>query len=322
MDSILDQVHKMVDDGYVSGLALSIYENRAWTDTIYGHTTFEGPKLEATHQFDIASITKLFTTTRILQLCDQGVLSLDAPIQKYINAFKQPDITITDCLLHRSGMAPSVTGRAEMNRDQIYKSVMDCKDLINTPNQKMVYSCINYLILGYIIDFVDTNLQASFDKSIFKPLKMSDTRFNPKKRELCVPTELTNKYGLIQGVVHDETARNCDGIAGNAGIFSTLPDLKRFMEAMLTSDPQLLSPKHYQLIRNTHIDSRSYGWNRYVYNGMDACYHTGFTGPVVLFHNERAMILLAHRVHPSREDHGYLKHRDALIQSFLHKKKK
>lgn len=322
MNSIIEQAHKMVDDGHVSGLAFAIYENGTWTETIYGHTTFGGPTLEATHQFDIASITKLFTTTRILQLCDQGVLSLDTPIQKYIKAFKQPNITIAQCLLHRSGMAPSVTGRAEMDRQQIYNSVMNCVDFINTPNQIMVYSCINYLILGYLIEAVDTNLEQSLHNSIFKPLNMTNSMFNPKNMLLCVPTEKTKKYGLIQGIVHDETARNCGGIAGNAGIFSTLHDLKRFMEAMLTSDSRLLTSKSHQLIRETDIELRSYGWNRYVHHDINACYHTGFTGPMVIFHNDRAMILLAHRVHPSREDHGYLKQREALIQSFLHEKKK
>ncbi|MDE8087911.1 serine hydrolase, partial [Erysipelothrix rhusiopathiae] len=85
---------------------------------------------------------------------------------------------------------------------------------------------------------------------------------------------------------------------------------------------RLLTSKSHQLIRETDIELRSYGWNRYVHHDINACYHTGFTGPMVIFHNDRAMILLAHRVHPSREDHGYLKQREALIQSFLHEKKK
>ncbi|WP_331836523.1 serine hydrolase domain-containing protein [Erysipelothrix piscisicarius] len=124
----------------------AVYENGMRTETICGTTTFEGQKLEETHQFDVASITKLFTTTRILQLCDEKVLSLDEPIQTYINDFKNPEITISHCLLHRSGLAPSVTGRSEMNREQIYLSVMNCDDLINAPNQETIYSCINFLI--------------------------------------------------------------------------------------------------------------------------------------------------------------------------------
>ncbi|WP_331836931.1 serine hydrolase [Erysipelothrix piscisicarius] len=118
---------------------------------------------------------------------------------------------------------------------------------------------------------------------MFNPLEMTNTTFNPRQTERCIPTELTEKYGLLQGVVHDETARNCGGIAGNAGLFSTLPDLKRFMEAMLTSDSRLLSSKSYEQIRSTNINSRSYGWNRYVYNDIDACYHTGFCGPLLVF---------------------------------------
>ncbi|MBK2403072.1 class A beta-lactamase-related serine hydrolase [Erysipelothrix sp. strain 2 (EsS2-6-Brazil)] len=321
MDLFMNQAHQLVDDGYVSGLAFAVYENGIWTETIYGTTTFEGQKLEETHQFDVASITKLFTTTRILQLCDEKVLSLDEPIQTYINDFKNPEITVSHCLLHRSGLAPSVTGRSEMNREQIYLSVMNCDDLINAPNQETIYSCINFLILGYLIEAVDTDLNQSFSKSIFNPLEMTNTTFNPRQTERCIPTELTEKYGLLQGVVHDETARNCGGIAGNAGLFSTLPDLKRFMEAMLTSDSRLLSSKSYEQIRSTNINSRSYGWNRYVFNDIDAYYHTGFTGPLLVFHDNRAMILLAHRVHPTREDHGYLQKREALMQTFLVKKR-
>ncbi|MDE8087932.1 hypothetical protein PT077_09005, partial [Erysipelothrix rhusiopathiae] len=42
---------------------------------------------------------------------------------------------------------------------------------------------------------------------------------------------------------------------------------------------RLLTSKSHQLIRETDIELRSYGWNRYVHHDINACYHTGFTGP-------------------------------------------
>lgn len=322
MDECFNAAQKIVADGLVSGLTIAIYENENWTRATFGKVSYGGPDLMDSHRFDIASLTKLFTTTRILQLCEEGKITLDTPIQAIIPHFRNANMTIQHCLLHRSGLAPSVTGRYDMNQNEIYQSVITCFDLVRNPNESMVYSCINFLILGYVIEAIDQSLDLSFEQAIFKPLQMKHTSFNPENRHICVPSEFTEKHGLIQGIVHDETARNCGGIAGNAGLFATRSDIEKFAEAMVTHNPSLLRTETYQQIQQTDIDSRSLGWNRYVYKDTNACFHTGFTGPLLVLDQKRALILLAHRVHPSRTDTGYLSRREALMQTFLNKKKK
>lgn len=94
--------------------------------------------------------------------------------------------------------------------------------------EEMVYSDIGFLLLGFILDKITGDMESYLQEKLFIPLDMTCTGFNPSKKELCVPTELTSWRGLVQGQVHDEKAFLLGGIAGHAGLFSSLDDLINF----------------------------------------------------------------------------------------------
>jgi len=113
--------------------------------------------------YRIASITKTFTSTAILQLRDEGKLQLDDPVTKYLpwfeirNNFKNyPEITIWHILTHTSGLP----GEAAYPywTDHIFPTVEQIKEAL--PNQEMIYPCEtkwNYSnlamsLLGYVVE--------------------------------------------------------------------------------------------------------------------------------------------------------------------------
>lgn len=270
--------------------------------------------------FDIASLTKLFTSTRILQLMEKGKLNLNDNVKIHLPLFQNKNITIKDCLLHRSGFKPSPSKRYQMQRQEIINSIMEGDDFKESDYLSTQYSCINFIILGLIIESLDkTDLDQSFNRYIFDPLKMSDTSFNPKQRNLCAPTEINQKRGLIQGIVHDQTAFAMGGVAGNAGLFSTLDDLIKFSKALMNNI--ILNEETIDLLFKTNVEKRSLGWNIFKENPQ-VLYHTGFTGPSITFdrENRKIFIVLTNRTFPHRNNTKFLNIRDEIIEDFLTKK--
>ena len=79
-------------------------------------------------------------------------------------------------------------------------------------------------------------------EEIFAPLGMRETGFLLKvKRDNFVKTEITKERGQVWGNVHDETAWQMGGLAGHAGLFSTLDDQARFSSFYLTTASPLVA---------------------------------------------------------------------------------
>ncbi|MFQ5805119.1 MAG: serine hydrolase domain-containing protein, partial [Phycisphaerae bacterium] len=113
-------------------------------------------------------------------------------------------------------------------------------DLARPPGEAVVYSCLSALVCAEIVEAVSGRpLDRFAAEHIFKPLKLTDTRFNPPERlrSRCVPTTRADrghgKGGFLQGQVHDPLAAMQAGVSGNAGLFSTAADLSRFAQMML-----------------------------------------------------------------------------------------
>ena len=139
-------------------------------------------------KFRLGSITKQFTATAILQLVEQGKLSVDDPISKYY-ADAPPawaKVTIKHLLTHTSGI-PSYTdipgffdkdSRLPLTPDEIIKLTRD-KPLEFEPGSKFAYDNTGYIILGYVIEKVSGETYADYvAKRIFAPLGMKDSGYD------------------------------------------------------------------------------------------------------------------------------------------------
>jgi CubicO group peptidase (beta-lactamase class C family) len=201
----------------------------------------------------------------------------------------------------------------EARWDSVFQSELQSK-----PGEKTVYSDIGLMIMGKIVEAITGMPEDEYlKKTVFQPLKMKDTGYNPDPSLLdrIVPTEIKNGE-LIHGYVHDENTHSLGGVAGHAGLFSTAPDLSRYCRMMLHGGEldgvRMFKPETIDLF-TTRIDehsSRCLGWDSPegessggIYISPHSFGHTGFTGTSLWIdaENKVYVILLTNAVHPDRK---------------------
>ena len=136
--------------------------------------------------FDMASLTKcLATATAVMQLVEQGKVDVDAPVVKYLPEFAangKEKVTVRELLTHYSGLPADVSlkdawGLAKPDKAEGIKRAME-SSLNSVPGTKFVYSDVNYITLGAIVEKVSgERLDVYAAAHIFKPLKMTHTRY-------------------------------------------------------------------------------------------------------------------------------------------------
>ena len=137
--------------------------------------------------FDMASLTKvLVTTTAILQLYEQGKLSLDAPVARYLPEFAQngkDKITIRQLLTHYSGLPEDIPlkddwGLAAPDKAEGIHRAMAAVPY-GPPGVLFKYSDINFITLGALVEKLSGQpLQVYARESIFSPLSMAATTYH------------------------------------------------------------------------------------------------------------------------------------------------
>lgn len=139
----------------------------------------------------LGSITKQFTAVAVLLLADQGKLSLEHDIARYLPAFPADGkhITIAQLLNHTSGVASYTSApnfQATMDKDFTVAQMIDnFKDMPRdfAPGQAWNYSNSGYFLLGAIIEKVSGQPYADFlAEHLFKPLGMDNTAYEGRER--------------------------------------------------------------------------------------------------------------------------------------------
>ena len=283
--------------------------------------------------FDIASLTKVVaTTTSIMMLLEQGRIRLNDRVAAHIPDFGpygKQDITIRHLLTHVSGLRPDLDLNVpfEGYARAIQLATQEVPD--GAPGQRFAYSDINFFLLGDIVARVSGEpLDAFARKHIFEPLGMKETMFRPPAtlEARIAPTERCEMLAwpcntpgapMLRGVVHDPTARRMGGIAGHAGVFSTVSDLARFARALLRGGEldgrRVLAPLTVaKMIEpaspEDHRHQRALGWdvdsafssNRGELLPVGSFGHTGFTGTSIWIDpaTQVYVVFLSNRVHP------------------------
>ncbi|MFC7392873.1 serine hydrolase [Scopulibacillus cellulosilyticus] len=277
--------------------------------------------------FDLASISKLFTTIAAMQLYEQGKFKLDDPVAKYIPEFAKngkENVTIRQLMTHTSGFRPDPETplyNIKGSREDRLRYVLE-HPLENPPGTAYTYSDLNMMTLDVLIERLSgERLDQYVKEHITGPLNMKDTMYNPpaslKPRIAATEYQPWTGRGLVWGQVHDENAWALDGVSGHAGVFSTANDLATFSQMLLNGGrykgKQILKLSTVHLMETNQLpqfpdDSHGLGWELQQGWYMDALTepttmgHTGYTGTsiVVSPNNKTIAILLTNRVHPTR----------------------
>ncbi|KXT77977.1 serine hydrolase domain-containing protein [Streptococcus sp. DD13] len=281
---ILALLEDQMDRGLYQGASLAFYDKGKWTDCYLGE--FEpGQKTREGLIYDLASVSKVVGVgTLLIRLLLSGELSLDQTLQSLYPAVKNPSITLRQLVTHTSGIDPFIPNRDELDQSALKKAILN----ISVGDQKdFHYTDLNLILLGFMLEErLGADLAVLFQRYIFQPWGMTETSFGPIVG--AVPT----RKGQRDGQVHDPKAQVLGAHTGSAGLFSTLRDLKRFLEHYLQDD---FAANLYQNVSPDPQKARSIVWDLQ----GDWLDHTGYTGPFIAFNRrcQQAVIFLTNRTY-------------------------
>ncbi|MEU9390381.1 serine hydrolase [Streptomyces sp. NPDC048324] len=278
--------------------------------------------------FDLASVSKLFTSLLAVRAMERGEVELEATVASYVPEFGaagKQDVTVRQLLTHTSGFrdwiplykAPTYDARIQLVYDQAP---------INPPGTTYLYSDLNLISLQLVLERVTgRTLDVLLREDITGPLGLERTRYNPPAswRPAIAATEDERApwsgldRGLVWGEVHDENAYSLGGVAGHAGVFSCAWDLAVLGRTLLSGGAygrtRILRPESVKSLFtdfNTTFPGHEHGLGfelyQHWYMGAMAtprtAGHTGFTGTSLVLDptTDSFLVVLGNSVHPVR----------------------
>ncbi|MBW1604508.1 beta-lactamase family protein [Streptomyces sp. JJ66] len=231
----------------------------AWTLSVGTGTIHTKRPIQSDEHFRIGSQTKTFTAVVVLQLVDEGAVSLDAAIDDYLpgvvtgNGYDGTRITVRQLLQQTSGLGAynphPLAATPEANPDGTYDLAASVRKGLKSPpagapGAKFSYSNTNYLVLGMLIEkLTGRKVHQAVTGRVIEPLGLRRTVF-PAPGERQLPSPAVNGYHGIRvgGLNLWVSALSYDpSLYSSAGaIISTLEDITAFYRALTSG--QVLSP--------------------------------------------------------------------------------
>ena len=304
-DSLIKSLPAMVKAAFQqSGLpSLSIaivYDRDVVYSDAFGFADLE-KKIPVTIQtiYPIGSITKVFVATMLVQLAEKGIVSLDAPVEKFLPEYKvkspykgtQPT-TLRQLATHTSGLPRDAyinfwsdyatgnwifsMGASDMKWYASKEGVLENLPFIELeypPNSRYSYSNLGMSLLGIALErAAEEPFTEYIETQILKPLGMNDTGFLLHKKQ---PSRVPKGYVYVDPESDPLIAPEWEFGVGlySGGLYSTAEDMTRFLALQFqdddSGDAQIVSADG---LRMMHLESIGWGvgWGRY-----PAIEHTG-----------------------------------------------
>jgi len=253
------RMQAFVNDKVISGSVTAIAtKDKMLSQETVGYADLKTKEaMRSDHLFWIASMTKPMAAVCVLQLQEEGKLSIEDPVEKHLPEFKGQwmvderdggklilrraarTITIRDLLTHTSGLANTGTPRTESTLGELVMSYS--KTPLNfEPGSKWSYSNAGINTLGRIVEVVSKIPFAEFlQQRVLDPCDMKDTTFWPSKKQAkrIAKSYRPDQKGELQQV---EVRFLAGGISNRkrtpypaGGLYSTAGDVTRFYQMML-----------------------------------------------------------------------------------------
>lgn len=241
--------------------------------------------------FRIYSMSKAITTAAVMQLIEQGKISPDDPIGKYIPELKamtvfteegikpaKNPITVAQLMTHTAGLVYGAAGEYgklvkkedAINRDNTLQEMtqkMGQTPLMYEPGTDWVYGT-SIDVLGRLIEIVS---RQPFDKylqdNIFTPLDMSDTGFFvPKEKRARFSANYKPGGELIDDPATSRYLKKPNLLSGGGGLVGTISDYMKFLIALRNGDQlngkRILKPETVELMTQNHVP-KNVGWIKF-----------------------------------------------------------
>lgn len=294
------RVERAIEEKVFPGCVIGVVHNGERTilpcGTIDGHV-----KVAEKTIYDLASITKSIPVASLaihLAAVNPLRFHLRGSVREYLPELQHDyGATIEDLLRYRV-TGPRMSDLKLKTFEEIRTHVLERG--FNGPPGERAYTNLPAFLLGLIIERVTGEiLPALAHRYFFEPLAMNDTTFFPHDIERIAPTEIIDGKE-IRGIVHDESARvfaRSRRAVGHAGLFSTAPDLLKFLEAMLAGKlPTVVEGAQKGL--GWEVDREWMGSKC----SEKTFGKTGFTGTSILCDMEKkiGLVILSNRTYPHR----------------------
>ncbi|HSM03602.1 MAG TPA: serine hydrolase domain-containing protein [Longimicrobiales bacterium] len=212
----------------------------------FGHADIEADRpMDTDTRFRMASHSKLFTATAIMQLREEGRLRLDDPVTDYLPWFTfqaaapdDPPVTIEHLLTHSSGLpreaGPHWTEWDFPTADEV-RALMPEREAPFSPEVRWKYSNLAYTVAGMVVEEVSGSSWADYlQVNIFDPLGMSASSVDEPDPLLATGYGSRMPDGSRE-VIPFVDAR---GMAAATGLTSTVEDMARFVSAQFREGPR------------------------------------------------------------------------------------
>ncbi|MEU4224041.1 serine hydrolase domain-containing protein [Nonomuraea sp. NPDC026600] len=282
--------------------------------------------------FDLASISKLFTTAVVLSLVEEGRLDLDEPVAAWLPV-GDPRVTLRRLLTHTAGLQP--TRRIDLELPDADPATRMAA-VVGTPvtgpvGGPYLYTDVGMVMVGRIAELAGgAPLDALVGDRVTGVLGLADTGYRPgpamlprvaatewkPERQGAAATDGTSEHqgtvagwtpepltpGCVRGEVHDETAYGLGGVAGHAGVFATADDLLAFGETLRLGGGGLLRPETAaEMVRDQGAEGAAFRHGLGVRIGDPAIVgplgaaafgHSGFTGTSLVVDPARGLTVV------------------------------
>jgi CubicO group peptidase (beta-lactamase class C family) len=296
--------------GQINGNVLIAENGNIVYEKSFGFANLETKVLNNDNsQFTLASVSKVFTSTAVLQLRDKGKLKLDDYIVKYFYDFPYPDITVRNLLSHTSGLPDYQLYEEQIsnnpnkiftNKDVLPSLKLWKEPLQFKPGEQWDYSNTNYCLLALLVEKLSgLKFQEYVQKYIFAPTKMGNTYFHGdpariKDKNRTINYEHPFLYSLkLQNVDSIKRYRwrlyNASGFVGQGNIITTAEDMLKFDNALYSGKilksstlEEAFTPTKLNNGKSTNADigigKASYGLGWFIFDdtsGGKIVWHTG-----------------------------------------------
>ena len=328
-EQLLRYVNSCIEEEIFPGCALGVIAGGKTEIITAGNLTYDrsSPRVTQATLYDVASITKAIPTSCLaLKLIEEGRLDLSGRLVDYVPEFRgsfRDQVRIEHLLTHTLDFDFRLSDKKDSPPQEILDSILQAR-LRTPPGAVFCYANATSILLGLVIERASgLRLDKAANTYFFEPLAMRATTFFPATlagAPVVAPSEDDPWRGrVVCGEVHDESAWALRPlmVAGSAGLFSTVPDLLRFLAMLLkggeSQDVRFFKPETVGLMHTNALPQRlgsmaALGWelNNASYMGRrrtSATFgKTGFTGCTIVADAGAGagLVLLTNHIFPRR----------------------
>nr|WP_314863790.1 serine hydrolase domain-containing protein [uncultured Undibacterium sp.] len=270
----------------IPGAAIALFQNGKITHLKgFGTKDSSGSTVTAQTPFQIGSISKSFAALVVLQLVDEGRLSLDDPVSKHIPYFQTSDKTASDqisvrhLLNHRSGLSTLEGNRYQdttyRGADAMERVIRDFKhvQLFAKPGARFQYSNANYMLIAQLIETVEKiSYETTVQNRIFAKLGMKNSYI-----QMATDSAETPALGHTQwfGFTVEKNFIAGRLMMGAGGVTSSAEDLATYLVAIFENDPRIMSSTLAKALAKERQGGYEFGWEFDTVAGQRIIFHGG-----------------------------------------------